>query len=225
MDPSCCLPGPIKASTFHVGNFEVFARYLKLNLKLQPLSKFTAISPWSVAVASLCRFAVSLDCWLFFSSSQPINTLPIVRPANDNLSILPFNQSNKVLACDCHCFNNCLISKVCAQISNSLSYTQISKRPSAAIILYNIISYHITLYHITLHYIISYYIISYYITLYYIILYYIILYNIILHYIILHYIILYYIILHYIISYIIILYCIISYYITLYHIVLYHIIL
>ena len=62
-----------------------------------------------------------------------MKTLLIVRPANDNLLILPFHQSNKVVACDCHCFNNCLISKVCAQISNSLSYTQISKRPSAAI--------------------------------------------------------------------------------------------
>ena len=62
-----------------------------------------------------------------------MKTLLIVRPANDNLFILPFHQSNKVVACDCHCFNNCLIRKVCAQISNSLSYTQISKRPSAAI--------------------------------------------------------------------------------------------
>ena len=62
-----------------------------------------------------------------------MKTLLIVRLANDNLFILPFHQSNKVVACDCHCFNNCLISKVCAQISNSLSYTQISKRPSAAI--------------------------------------------------------------------------------------------
>ena len=61
-----------------------------------------------------------------------MKTLPIVRPANDNLFILLFHQSNKVVSCDCHCFNNCLISKVCAQISNSLSYTQISKRPSAA---------------------------------------------------------------------------------------------
>ena len=64
-----------------------------------------------------------------------MKTLLIVRLANDNLFILPFHQSTKVVACDCHCFNNCLISKVCAQISNSLSYTQISKRPSAAIIL------------------------------------------------------------------------------------------
>ena len=64
-----------------------------------------------------------------------MKTLLIVRPANDNLFILPFHQSNKVVACDLHCFNNCLISKVCAQISNSLSYTQISKRPSATIIL------------------------------------------------------------------------------------------
>ena len=62
-----------------------------------------------------------------------MKTLLIVRPANDNLLILPFRQSNKVVACDYHCFNNCLISKVCAQISNSLSYTQLSKRPSAAI--------------------------------------------------------------------------------------------
>ena len=61
-----------------------------------------------------------------------MKTQLIVRPANDNLLILPFHQSTKVVACDCHCFNNCLISKVCAQISNSLSYTQISKRPSAA---------------------------------------------------------------------------------------------
>ena len=67
-----------------------------------------------------------------------MKTLLIVRPANDNLFILPFHQSNKVVACDCHCFNNCLISKVCAQISNSLSYPQISKRPSAAIIITNI---------------------------------------------------------------------------------------
>ena len=89
--------------------------------------KVTAIFPSSVVVA------VSPYCWLFFSSSQPMKTLPIVRPANDNLFILLFHQSNKVVACDCHCFNNCLISKVCAQISNSLSYTQISKRPSAAI--------------------------------------------------------------------------------------------
>ena len=89
--------------------------------------KVTAIFPSSVV------FAVSPYCWLFFSSSQPMKTLPIVRPANDNLFILLFHQSNKVVACDCHCFNNCLISKVCAQISNSLSYTQISKRPSAAI--------------------------------------------------------------------------------------------
>ena len=62
-----------------------------------------------------------------------MKTQLIVRPANDNPLILPFHQSTKVVACDCHCFNNCLISKVCAQISNSLSYTQISKRPSAAI--------------------------------------------------------------------------------------------
>ena len=62
-----------------------------------------------------------------------MKTQLIVRPANDNPFILPFHQSTKVVACDCHCFNNCLISKVCAQISNSLSYTQISKRPSAAI--------------------------------------------------------------------------------------------
>ena len=61
-----------------------------------------------------------------------MKTLLIVRPANGNLFILLFHQSNKVVACDCHCFNNCLIRKVCAQISNSLSYTQISKRPSAA---------------------------------------------------------------------------------------------
>ena len=65
-----------------------------------------------------------------------MKTLLIVRPANDNLCILPFHQSNKAVACDYHCFNNCLISKVCAQISNSLSYIQISKRPSAAIINY-----------------------------------------------------------------------------------------
>ena len=63
-----------------------------------------------------------------------MKTLLIVRPANENLFILPSHQSHKVVACDCHCFNNCLISKVCAQISYSLSYTQISKRPSAAII-------------------------------------------------------------------------------------------
>ena len=89
--------------------------------------KVTGIFPASVAVA------VPPYCWLFFSLSQPMKTLLIVMPANDNLFILPFHQSNKVVACDCHCFNNCLISKVCAQISNSLSYTQISKRPSAAI--------------------------------------------------------------------------------------------
>ena len=63
-----------------------------------------------------------------------MKTLLIVRPANDNRFILPFHKSDVVLACDCHCFNNCLISKVCAQIPNSLSYTQISKRPSAATI-------------------------------------------------------------------------------------------
>ena len=62
-----------------------------------------------------------------------MKTLLIVRPANDILFILPFHQSSKAVACDCHCFNNWLISKVCAQISNSLSYTKISKRPSAAI--------------------------------------------------------------------------------------------
>ena len=62
-----------------------------------------------------------------------MKTQLIVRPANDSPLILPFHQSTKVVACDCHCFNNCLISKVCAQISNSLSCTQISKRPSAAI--------------------------------------------------------------------------------------------
>ena len=62
-----------------------------------------------------------------------MKTLPIVRPANDNPFILLFHQSNKIVACDCHCFNNCLISKVCAQISNSLSFSQIGKRPSAAI--------------------------------------------------------------------------------------------
>ena len=89
--------------------------------------KVTAVFPSSVAVA------VSPYCWLFFSSSQPMKTLQIVRPANDNLVILPFHLSHKVVACDCYCFNNCLISKVCAQISNSLTYTQISKRPSAAI--------------------------------------------------------------------------------------------
>ena len=66
-----------------------------------------------------------------------MKTQLIVRPADDNPFILPFHQSTKVVACDCHCFNNCLISKVCAQFSNSLSYTQISKRPSAAIILHN----------------------------------------------------------------------------------------
>ena len=62
-----------------------------------------------------------------------MKTQLIVRLANDNPFILPFHQSTKVVACDCHCFNNCLISKVCAQILNLLSYTQISKRPSAAI--------------------------------------------------------------------------------------------
>ena len=62
-----------------------------------------------------------------------MKTQLIVRPANDNPLILPFHQSTKVVACDCHCFNHCLISKVCAQISNSLSYIQISKRPPAAI--------------------------------------------------------------------------------------------
>ena len=63
-----------------------------------------------------------------------MKTLLIVRPANDNLFILPFHQSNKAVACDCHFCNNCLISKVCDQISNSLTYIQISKRPSAEII-------------------------------------------------------------------------------------------
>ena len=29
LDLSCCLPGPIKASTFHIGNFQVFVRNLK----------------------------------------------------------------------------------------------------------------------------------------------------------------------------------------------------
>ena len=89
--------------------------------------KVTAIFPSSIAVA------VSPYCWLFIPSSQPIKTLLIVRPANDNLFILPFNQSHKDLSRDCHCFNDCLISKVWAQISNLLSYIQISKRASAAI--------------------------------------------------------------------------------------------
>ena len=115
--------------SLQVGNFYLIPSIclkLEINFKLQPLSNFTAIFPWSVAVAVLSSW------WLFFSSSQPIKTLPTVRPANDNPFILSFHQSNKIVACDCHCFKNCLISKVCAQISNSLSYIQISKRPSAA---------------------------------------------------------------------------------------------
>ena len=67
-----------------------------------------------------------------------MKTLLIVRSANDNIFILPFHQSNEVVACDCHYFNNYLISKVCAQISNSLSYTQIGKRPSAATTIFQI---------------------------------------------------------------------------------------
>ena len=63
--------------------------------------------------------------WLFSSSNEPIKALPIVRPANDNLFILPIDQSHEFLACDCHCFNNCLITKVCAVISKLISYTRI----------------------------------------------------------------------------------------------------
>ena len=52
----------------------------------------------------------------------------IVRLANDNIFILPLDQSHEVLECEYHSFNNCSISKVCAQIS-SFSSVQKNKRP------------------------------------------------------------------------------------------------
>ena len=101
-----------KASTFHVGIVPAIpsARNLMFPTSLRLFRGQSQL---------LC---CPVDGYSFLRVSQNI-----VRPANDNLFILPFNQSHEVFACDCHCFNNCVIRKVYDQISNSLSYEQISK--------------------------------------------------------------------------------------------------